>query len=340
MLSRRAMLLWLAAGTLGCKGVCLQTSSKVQMNYPPTGPVMRQTVQRGPCSPSGPRIAILEVDGLLMNVDLPGLIEQAENPVGLFREKLDRIRSEGGIRAVVLRINSPGGGVTASDIMRHELARFREQTQIPVVTCILDVGAGGGYYLATATDQIVAHPTSLVGGIGVILNLYNLQDAMAQFNVIPAPVKSGERIDLGSPVAGLDDVSRQLLQQMADEFHARFKQIVLDSRPQLAAGQKEIFDGRVFTAGQAHRLGLIDTIGYLDDAINIARELGGCPQAEVVMYHRASDRAFSPYATSIAPSPIPSGLVPLSIPGLDRSRMPTFLYLWQSDPTIEKHMAR
>ena len=175
------------------------------------GPVRGMRLPHRPFLPDAPRIAILDVDGLLVNTDMTGIFSQGENPVSVFRERLDAIAADCRVGAVVLRINSPGGGVTATDMMWHDLQSFKARTELPVVACLLDVGAGGAYYLATAADEIIAHPTSVTGGIGVIFNHYNLQDAMAQFNIIGAPIKAGKNIDLGTPIAALDDERRQLV---------------------------------------------------------------------------------------------------------------------------------
>ena len=290
------------------------------------------------CEPAGqnlPRVAILDVDGLLLNSDMVGLGSHGENPVALFRERLDAVAADPQVIAVVLRINSPGGGVTATDIMWHDLLAFKKQTKLPVLACLLDAGAGGAYYLATAADEIVVHPTSIVGGIGVILNLYNLQDTMSQFNIAAEPIKAGKRIDLGSPIAALDDEGRKLLQSMADSFQQRFRRIVLEARNKVDANDATNFDGRVFTAQDALHRGLVDHIGYLNDAIDEASRIAGCQKVNVAFYHRPSDRAQSLYA-STPNVPLQGGLLPLSLPGLDRSRMPTFLYLWQLEPTMEK----
>jgi protease-4 len=281
------------------------------------------------------KIALIDVDGLLLNTDMTGPGSQGDNPVAIFRERLMAVGRDPCVRAVVVRINSPGGGVTASDIMRHDLVEFRSRTGLPIIACLMDVGAGGAYYLATAADQIYAHPTTVTGGIGVILNVYNLSDALAQQNIIATPVKSGDNIDLGSPIRGLDAPKRLLLQTMSNEFHIRFREVVLNSRKLLPESQAAAFDGRVFTGRQALELGLVDSLGYLDDAIAAARQLGGVPQASVVIYHRGTDPAHSLYA--ITPNvPLQAGLLPLSIPGLDRAKLPTFLYLWQPEPTLEK----
>lgn len=333
------LLLCLAAG---CKQpVRVVTDSRVKVFGPSPqnlGPLMpmplagqKPTTQR--------RIALVDIDGLLLNQDMTGLYSDGENPVAVFREKLDIIARDPCYSAVVLRINSPGGGVTAADMMWHDLRSFKARTNKPVVACLMDVGAGGAYYLATAADSIVAHPTTITGGIGVILNLYNLEDAMAQFNIVGVPIKSGEHIDLGTPITAQSEVAREILQQIAEEFHARFREVVLMGRPQLAGAPDDVYDGRVFTAQQAVQLKLVDTIGYLDEAAAIAGQMGGAPGAQLVMLHRRHDSARSPYDTT--PNvPLQTTLLPISMPGFERARLPAFLYLWQPDPTLERSAGR
>jgi protease IV len=314
------------------------THSKVVTESPPvsdSGPVVEMPLA-GPCTGKEPKVAIVDVDGLLLNMDMTGMYSVGENPVSVFREKLDAIAADPCVCAVVVRINSPGGGVTATDILWRDLIAFRAKTHRPIVACLMDLGAGGAYYLATASDVILAHPTSITGGIGVILNRYNLNGPMGYFSLQALPIKSGKHIDLGNEIVQEPAPERkQLLQAMADEFHQRFRQIVEHARPNVDAADGTTFDGRVFTAPQALHRHLIDRIGYLDDAIAVARELAHVEQSRVVLYHRGNDRAHSPYA--ITPNvPLQNTLLPISVPGLDRSRLPTFLYMWQSDPTLEK----
>lgn len=313
------------------------TQSQVTMYSAPSkdqGPLCEMPVI-GRTYPNAQKIALVDVDGLLLNRPLSGLGSVGENPVAVFRERLDRIAADGCYCAVVLRINSPGGGVTACDIMWRDLHQFRRRTGIPVVACLMDLGTGGAYYLATACDHIVAHPTTITGGMGVILNLYNLQDTLMQFNVLGVPVKAGRYADLGTPIEPMDEPARAILQQIADQYHARFREVVRSARPQHDPNRLEDFDGRVFLAGEALDRGLIDSIGYLDDAVAIARRLAGAAGAPVVMLHRADDAARSPYAAT-PNSPYHTGILPLSIPGLERSQLPTFLYLWQPEPTLER----
>lgn len=326
----------------GCKNpVRVVTDSNVRVYGPSPqslGPLMPMPFN-GQAPATGRKIALVDVDGLLLNQDMTGMYSDGENPVAVFREKLDIIARDPCYAAVVLRINSPGGGVTAADMMRHDLRNFKARTGKPIVACLMDVGAGGAYYLATSADNIVAHPTTLTGGIGVILNLYNLEDAMAQFNIVGVPIKSGENIDLGTPIHAQSDAAREILEKIAQEFHARFREGVIADRPQLGAAPAEVFDGRIYTAQQGLKLQLVDSIGYLDDAAQMAGELGGAPGAQLVMLHRRHDRARSPYDTT--PNfPLQTTLLPLSMPGFERAKLPTFLYLWQPDPTLERSGGR
>jgi protease IV len=303
------------------------------------GPVKAMSLDGEAADCQQAKIAVVDVDGLLVNADFTGLASLGENPVSLFRERLDAIAVDSSVVAVVVRINSPGGGVTATDVMWHDLQNFKNRTKLPIVACLLDIGTGGAYYLATAADQIIAHPTSVTGGVGVILNRYNMQDAMAQFNIVGAPIKSGKNVDLGTPIAPLDDEQKKMLQAMADEFHDRFKRVIAQCRPDVDQSLKTNFDGRIFTAQQARDRRLIDGIGYLDDAINMARDLSHQDCCEPVFFHRANDPARSPYA--VTPNvPLQNTIIPVSLPGYDRSRLPSFLYIWQPDPSMEKMSGR
>jgi protease-4 len=333
---------WLAIASAlgGCKNpIQVRTSGRIVADSPPQNnisPVLpKQVLNTG--TESGQRVAIIDVDGLLLNMDMVGPSSHGENPVSLFREKLDAAAADPCVRAVVVRINSPGGGVTATDIMWHDLESFKSRTSRPVVACLLDVGTGGAYYLATAADLIVANPITITGGIGVVLNLYDLTGAMAesQGRIYNLSIKAGENIDLGSGMAPLPEEKRRLLQEMANQMHRRFREVVIESRPLPDAADETNFDGRVFTAQQALDRGLIDQIGYLDEAIAAAEELAGIQGAHVVLYHRCNDPPRSLYAVTPNVPLHGGGLLP-GMPGMDRSRLPTLLYLWQPEPTLEK----
>ena len=288
----------------------------------------------GKCA-KGPKIAVIDVDGLLLNTNLTGPYSTGDNPIDLFREKLDAARSPD-IVAVVLRINSPGGSVTASEIMWNELMRFKAACHKPVVGCLMDFGCGGAYYLATGCDTIVAHPTTVTGGIGVILNLYNFQGTLNLGKVenLSVKAKDSPKIDLDYRIGVLNEDDKDMLIGMASDLHAQFKKVVKARRPRVK-DEAATFDGRVFLAKQAQERGLVDTVGHLPEALDAARALAGCPTVPAVILHRKNDAARTPYATT--PNvPLQSSLFPVSIPGVERSRLPTFLYLWQPDPTLER----
>ncbi len=349
---------WLAFAIICCAGCnlpsTLRTESWVRitdklsaevnvkgMQMQPKEAVRRVIVEG---SASNRAVALIDIDGLLTNHNLTGAFSEGDNPVALLREKLKATESDPTVQAVVLRINSPGGGVTACDIMRQELLGFKQRSGLPVVACLMDLGTGGAYYVASAADEIVAHPTTVTGGVGVVINLYNLADVMGAGNIYAQSVKSGKHIDMGSLLGEVNKDSKALLQAMSDEFHQRFQHIVQQSRGQINVADATNFDGRVFTAHEALQRGFIDQIGYLDNAVAAAvgRNPAACvpggndsgKKISLVMYKRPTDPAFTPYAVT-ANVPLQSTLLPLSVPGLDRSRLPTFLYLWQPDPTIE-----
>jgi protease-4 len=298
-------------------------------------PIVAMPVDEAGRNCKKPHVAIIDVDGLLLNTNLTGPYSSGDNPVDVFREKLDAAAADQCCVALVVRINSPGGSVTASDMMWRELQWFREKTGRPVVACLMDLACGGAYYLATASDLILAHPTTVTGGVGVVLNLYNFRDAMGTISLVDQSIKAGTNIDIGSALKPLPPEAEKLLQEMANELHDRFRAAVRSRRSGDIPIDDVALDGRVFLASKALGHGLVDRIGYLPDAIASARELACRPQAGTVLFHRAGDTARTPYATT--PNiPIQASLLPFSVPGLERSKLPTFLYLWQPDPTLER----
>src|SRR6185312_16202933 len=189
----------------------------------------------------------------------------------------------------------------------------------------------------SAADQVIAEQASVTGGVGVILNLYNLQDLMAQFNIIPQSIKAGDKADIGTSAKALTPENRQILQSMADEFETTLTTDIRRHRPNLKDGATTL-DGRIFTASQAKDRGLVDLVGDMDAAITLAASLG-CPgnagRPQVVLYRRSNDPAHSIYAVSANIPLQGAGLLP-NLPGLDRAKLPTFLSAWQPELTMEK----
>jgi protease-4 len=228
------------------------------------------------------------------------------------------------VRAVLLRINSPGGTVTASDILYHDIMRFKERRKIPVVASILDVGASGGYYVALAADRILAHPTTVTGSIGVLMLTVNAGGLLEKIGVSASYVKSGEFKDMGSPFRSLRPEEQALFQELIDRFYGRFVELVARSRRLDEARVRAFADGRVYTASQALALGLVDQIGYLDEAIATAKSAAGLTEAKVIAYHRPRQYRATIYSSAETPAPA------ATLPDLARVVVsgPRFLYLW------------
>ena len=206
-------------------------------------------------APRPARIALVDVDGVLLNQNYGSLYAVGDNPLAGFRDKLEAAARDPQVAAVVLRINSPGGSVTTCDVMAEELRRFKAETRKPVVACLMDLATSGAYFVAVEADRIVAHPTAVTGGLGVVFNHYNLQDAMAQLNLTADSVKSGARIDMGTVTAPLDPETRVLIQQMTDAYRDHLQRRVKSRRIAMTARDQQVAgDGRVFLASQAMRV--------------------------------------------------------------------------------------
>ena len=303
-----------ALALAGCSVVSIDLTPRVR-------PLEESTVEG-----SAPdKVLLVDLSGVLAEEPLLTLETRPSVPLlARVREELEKAEEDARVRAVVLRINSPGGTVTASDILYHEITRFKERRKIPVVACILDVGASGGYYVALAADRIVVHPTTVTGSIGVLMLTVNASGLLEKIGVSASYVTSGEFKDMGSPFRSLRPEERAIFQSLIDQLYGRFVQLVARSRKLDEARVRAIADGRVHTATEAVGLGLVDRIGYLEDAIAMARTAAGLTEARVVTYHRPRQFRATIYSSAETPPPA-AGLA-------DLARLvfagPRFLYLW------------
>ena len=277
------------------------------------------------------KIVIIDIDGVLANNAAAGLLQSGENPVSLFQEKLDKARSDKNVKAVIIRINSPGGTVVASDLMYHALQTFKESTELPVIACILDVGASGAYYLACACDTIIATPSSTVGSIGTIMQTVNLAGIMFKLGISTEAIKSGELKDMGTPFRSLKAEERKVLTDIIMHHYNTFVDVIHQNRQNRGLTRDQILqlaDGRVYTSDQVLENKLIDQIGYPDDAIELAQERAGITSAHIVIYRRPIGYKPNYYASAASLNP-PASLINLEIPFWLRAEGPQFLYLWQ-----------
>jgi protease-4 len=314
-----AVLLTAVVALSGCSVVSIDLTPRIK-------PLEEETVEgRG-----GAKILLTDISGFISD-DPPssGLgLGPAAPRVPLLvriREELKKAADDKDVRALVVRLNTPGGTVTASDIVYRELMLFRERTHVPVIAVMMDVAASGGYYIALAADSIVAHPTTVTGSIGTILITANVEGLMQKIGVAASTIKSAEHKDMGSPFRALNAEERAIFQSVIDELQRQFVAKVVERRRISADAARGLADGRIYTAPQALGHRLVDSIGYVPDAIEAAKRAAGLTDAKVVVYKRPREYRATYYAqvkTEAGPLDVVAQFAASAGVG------PKFLYLW------------
>src|SRR5215831_18909740 len=257
------------------------------------------------------KILLMDVSGVL--ADETGSVVLGTPPprvpiVARVREELQKAEDDDEVRALIVRINSPGGTITASDLIYREIEVFKTRRKVPVIT-------------------IMTLPTTVTGSIGVVMLTVNAQGLMEKIGVAPLAIKSGAMKDAGSPFRPLTEQERAVFQSVIDEMYARFVSLIVRSRKMPEDKVRAAADGRIYTAEQAKALRLVDEIGYMDDAVAAARKAAGVAEARVVMYHRPKEYRANYYSTAPAPTPgVDTTLQQLT--ALVSGSGARFLYLW------------
>jgi protease-4 len=208
------------------------------------------------------RIALIKIEGVILDS----------------REVVDELKEykeDPRVKAILLRIDSPGGGVVPSQEIYEEVRKIREDGEKKVVVSMGTVAASGGYYIASASDRIMANPGTLTGSIGVIMELTNVEGLLKKIGVEGLVIKSGRHKDIGSPLRKMQPEERRILQRLLDDIHDQFIQAVSDGRRVPKEEIQKLADGRVFTGREAKDLGLVDDLGNLQDAIRLTADLAG-----------------------------------------------------------------
>ena len=285
-------------------------------------------IRRDPGWGVSDKVAVIDVSGIIFNERNKGFFGEGENPVSLFIENIDKAQADRGVRALVLRINSPGGGVTASDIMYNRVMQYKTATGKPVIAVLVDVAASGGYYIACAADVIVAHRTAITGSIGVIVQTISFAGTMEKIGVTAQAITSGKMKDMGSPLKPLDKADAEVIQGIVDNFYGKFVATVDAGRSKLNAAQvRKLADGRIYTADEALKNGLVDSLGYMDEALVLARKRSGAERVKVVMYGRPTGYRANAY--SMVPGVgAQFNLVNVNAGTLMSLMQPRFMYLW------------
>jgi protease-4 len=304
----------------GCSVISLDLQPRVR-------PLEENTVE----GTGSAKILIVDLSGVLSD-DPPSLSLTAAPPqvplLARVQEMLRKAEKDDRVKALIVRINSPGGTITASDTLYREIHEFKLRKKIPVIAAIMDVGASGGYYVALAADTIVANPTAVTGSIGVVMLTVDAQGLMQKLGVAPLAIKSGAMKDAGSPFRALTPAERAVFQDVIEDMFGRFVMRIVQSRKIPDARVRAFADGRIYTADQALALGLVDRVAYLDEVVVMARKAAGVEEARVVMYHRPKEYTTSIYSGGPA-SPVGATSALAQLAGaLTPGSGPRFMYLW------------
>lgn len=278
------------------------------------------------------KIAIIDLDGVMTNARSSDLLGDGEHQVSLLLEKLERAEHDDRVKAVILRINSPGGTVTASELMHAEVQGFRRRSGKPVIAMMMDVAASGGYYVACACDEIVAHRSTVTGSIGVVLQLFEVTGTMAKLGVAGTTIKSGSHKAGGSPFEKMSDQDRAIFQGIIDALFDQFVAVVVAGRPDLdERAVRALADGRVYTAPQALEAGLIDSIANMRETVEAVKDRIGAANIRLVAYHRPLGYVPNYYARAHRPGHVGRGdinIFKIEAPSWLRNGGARFMYLW------------
>lgn len=226
--------------------------------------------------PAATKIAVINLQDLIDD-------ETAED----IYKQIKRASEDENVKGLIIRVNSPGGTVAASDRINQEILKYKDETEKPVVAFMQDIATSGGYYASVAADKIVAEPTIITGSIGVIFGHFVIRELLEEkLGIEPVIIKSGEKKDWPSPFSETTDAQRRYIERkLITPAYERFVRIVADQRAELSADDvRQLADGSIYNADEALENKMIDQIGYLDDAIETAKELAGVEKARVVEY--------------------------------------------------------
>lgn len=314
---RRFRIVWIILAVIAA-AVLLSRCRRIEEDYPRDElPRLHEVWSSGSGTVKAVRIPL---EGIILRAEDESLLTARPDMVENVLTQIRAASNDPDMRAVILEVNSPGGGVTPSDEIYHALAGFRgSRPDRRVVVFIRDLGASGAYYAAMAGDWIIAEPTSAVGSIGVIMQTINLQGLSEKLGVTDVTIKSGENKDLLNPFRPVDARQTALLQELIDDMQRRFTRIVSQARGLDPAVHPELFDGRILSAAAALDKGLIDEVGYWNDALARTAQLLDTGALRVIRYE--TEKSFIEYLIG-AWSPVP-------LPDFRQMGAPRFLYQWK-----------
>lgn len=233
------------------------------------------------------KILLIPVDGMISDIPKKGMLSTTQSVVEQVVSQLNKARNDKQIKAVLLKINSPGGTITASDILYHEISDYKEKTGNKIVISMMDIATSGAYYISLPADVIMAHPTTITGSVGVIAIRPKVKGLMDKIGLAVDVQKVGKYKDMASPFRDSSKDEEQLLQKTMNDFGERFMGMVKKHRRLTQPAVTEISTARIFLADEALQMGLIDKIGYINDAIKESKKIAGIQEnAKIVVFRR------------------------------------------------------
>jgi len=228
----------------------------------------------------GTRNAEFEFGEKVGIIEIKGIIAESKNVI----HNIKRFREDNSVKAIVIRIDSPGGAVGPSQEIFREIRKTSKSKK--VVASMGTIAASGGYYIAAGADGIVANPGTITGSIGVIMGFTNYQELLDKIGLVPIVIKSGKYKDIGSPVRKMKPEEKRILKDFARKIHRQFIQDIVEGRTMDRAKVESLADGRIFTGEESKKLGLVDRIGNFEDAVEWAGRLGGIKGKISTVYAR------------------------------------------------------
>ena len=282
------------------------------------------------------KILLISVNGLISDRPKKGLIHTSASLVEQIVSQINKAEKDKQIKAVLFKINSPGGTITASDLLYHEISLFKERTGTKITVSMMDVATSGAYYISLPADLIMAHPTTVTGSVGVIYLQPKVGGLMDKIGLGVDVKKYGKNKDMGSPFRDSSEEEQKLMQKAVNDFGERFIRLVQKHRKPERQALSEISTARVFLAEEALKLGLVDKIGYLSDAVKESKMLAGISKdARVVVYRRNEFPEDNYYNTAgIASEDLNISVINIELPE-SLSLKTGFYYLWPGAIAME-----
>jgi protease IV len=277
------------------------------------------------------KVLVISIRGMISDAPRRQFISARPSMVEEIVSQLRKAEADPDVKAVLLKIDSPGGSVIASDMIYNEIMAFKQRKKAKVVAVMMGVAASGGYYIALPADFILAHPATVTGSVGVLFLSPNVSGLMEKIGVAVNVSKTGKNKDMGSPFRSATEEEKKIIQDITDRLGAQFLKHIAEHRKLEPSKIQEIASARIYLADDALKLGLIDAIGYLDEAVGQAKKLADLPQdAKVVVYRRTEypdDNLYSS-STSRYEGRGPS-IISLELPPSLSELQTGFYYLWQ-----------